>query len=78
MTGSPSGVDPLPSGPAGLICSARGCAAPATVDLQWNNAKIHTVDRRKHWVACHTHAESLAQFLSARGFLRETVSITLE
>ena len=41
MTESPSGVDPLPSGPEGLVCSARGCREPATTDLQWNNDKIH-------------------------------------
>jgi hypothetical protein len=55
-----------------LICSAKGCAAPATTALRWNNPKIHTPDRRKVWLACDDHRESLTQFLSARGFLRET------
>jgi hypothetical protein len=54
-----------------LLCSARGCGAPATVDLRWNNPKLHTPDRRKSWLACPDHDEHLSQFLSARGFLRE-------
>lgn len=54
-----------------LICSAKGCQQPAGFDLLWNNPKIHTEDRRKHWLACPDHRESLSNFLSARGFLRE-------
>lgn len=65
-----TGVDPLPEGPDGLVCSAKGCKNPATVDLQWNNPKIHDDTRRKHWLACPEHATSLQQFLSARGFFR--------
>ena len=61
----------LPEGPAELTCSARGCRAPAAYDLLWNNPKIHTPDRRKHWLACGDHRDSLSAFLSARGFLRE-------
>jgi hypothetical protein len=72
---SPSGVDPLPEGPDGRVCSARGCMQPAVYDLQWNNPKIHAADRRKHWLACNDHRESLAQFLSARGFLKEVLSL---
>ncbi len=52
-------------------CSARGCTAPATADLRWNNPKIHPPERRKHWLACSEHRDSLSAFLSARGFLRE-------
>jgi hypothetical protein len=72
VNGSRSGVDPLPVDPDGLVCSARGCAQPAVTDLRWNNPKIHTADRRKHWLACGEHQEQLAAFLSARGFLRDT------
>lgn len=54
-----------------LICSARDCREPAAYDLLWNNPKIHTPDRRKHWLACERHRESLSAFLSARSFLRE-------
>jgi hypothetical protein len=55
------------------ICSARGCREPATWQLLWNNPKIHTPERRKTWLACAEHRESLASFLGARGFLKETV-----
>jgi hypothetical protein len=55
-----------------LTCSSRGCTAEATTALRWNNPKIHTPDRRKTWLACDDHRESLAQFLSLRNFLRET------
>lgn len=71
MTKLRSGVDPLPSDPDGLVCSARDCGRPAYFDLQWNNPKIHTADRRKHWLACESHRESLGSFLTARGFLRD-------
>ncbi|TDT32880.1 acetone carboxylase [Naumannella halotolerans] len=53
-------------------CSAKGCRNPAVFDHAWNNPKIHTPDRRKHWLACADHRDSLGSFLSARGFLRET------
>jgi hypothetical protein len=75
MNESLSGVDPLPIGPDGLVCSAKDCRRPASYDLQWNNPKIHTADRRKHWLACDAHRESLAQFLSARGFLKEVLPL---
>ena len=58
-----------------LVCSARGCTAPATTDLRWNNVKIHTPDRRKHWLACDEHTTSLSAYLSARGLLREVVPL---
>lgn len=64
----PDGVDPLPDA---LTCSAKGCTRPAAVDLQWNNPKIHSADRRKHWLACADHATSLSGFLRVRGFLRD-------
>ena len=54
------------------LCSAKGCRAPATWQLRWNNPKLHTADRRKVWLACDQHRESLEAFLGARGFLRET------
>jgi len=59
------------SGPSS-VCSAKGCQAPATWVLAWNNPKLHTPDRRKQWLACEAHRSSLAEFLSVRGFLRET------
>ncbi len=59
-----------------LVCSARGCRQPAGYDLGWNNPKLHTPDRRKHWLACGEHRDSLSSFLSARGFLREVEEIS--
>jgi hypothetical protein len=52
-----------------LICSARGCRAAATTDLQWRNPRLHDAARVKHWLACDEHADQLADFLSRRGFL---------
>lgn len=59
-----------PPEPQTLVCSARGCTAVATAALRWNNPKVHTPDRRKTWLACPQHEESLTSFLSARGFMR--------
>ena len=63
-------------GPEQAICSARGCPALARFDLLWNNPKIHTPDRRKHWLACADHRDSLSAFLSARGFLKDVEPLT--
>ena len=65
--------DPRASGSAGeeeLRCSAKGCQAAASWSLLWNNPKLHTPDRRKTWLACDDHRESLSDFLGARDFLR--------
>jgi len=58
-----------------LVCSAKGCREAARYTLLWNNPKIHTPDRRKQWLACPEHRESLAAFLSARGFLRDIETV---
>jgi hypothetical protein len=55
-----------------LMCSAKGCGAHATWVLRWNNPKLHQPERRKTWLACDDHRDSLGEFLSLRGFLRET------
>jgi len=55
------------------VCSAKGCQSPAVWAIQWNNPKLHTPDRRKVWLACGDHRESLSQFLEARNFLRDVV-----
>lgn len=55
-------------------CSAKDCRAPAVWALQWNNPKLHTPDRRKVWLACDDHRESLSDFLSARSFLKDVVA----
>jgi hypothetical protein len=54
-----------------LVCSAKGCRAPATCALRWNNPKLHEPQRRKTWLACPDHQASLTEFLQVRGFLRE-------
>jgi hypothetical protein len=54
-----------------LICSAKGCQEPARWSLLWNNPKLHTPDRRKSWLACEDHKQSLSEFLGARGFLKD-------
>ena len=54
-------------------CSAKGCRADATWELLWNNPRIHKPELRKVWLACDEHRESLATFLGARGFLKDTV-----
>lgn len=55
------------------LCSAKGCQQPAVWALQWNNPKLHTPDRRKVWLACDDHRQSLSEFLGARGFLKDVV-----
>jgi hypothetical protein len=59
---------PVPGEP--LICSARGCRAPAAWLLRWNNPRLHTAERRKTWLACDEHRATLGGFLERRGFLR--------
>ena len=54
-----------------LTCSARDCQAPAVWSLLWNNPKIHTPERRKSWLACEKHKDTLGDFLRARSFLRD-------
>jgi hypothetical protein len=59
--------------PSDLVCSARACGGRAVHALRWNNPRLHTPDRRKTWLACEEHLESLSQHLDVRGFLREVV-----
>ena len=65
--------DPVPDGE--LICSAKGCRAPAAWGLLWNNPKLHTPERRKVWLACDDHREHLEQFLASRAFWKQTVAV---
>jgi len=58
-----------------VVCSARGCRAPATYALVWNNPKVHAPEREKTWVACEEHRQSLADFLDLRGFLRRVEAL---
>ena len=73
LPGSPE----APGGYAGrLVCSAKGCRADAAYGLLWNNPTLHTPDRRKTWLACEAHRVSLGEFLSVRGFLKDTVPVS--
>lgn len=58
-----------------MVCSARGCRAPASYALVWNNPKVHASEREKTWVACEEHRQSLADFLDLRGFLRRVEAL---
>ena len=82
--GTPGGIPPWPPGvrffarlvlvsvTTEQVCSARGCRAPGVWALRWNNPRLHTRERRKVWLACPEHRGSLGEFLTVRGFLRET------
>ncbi|MFK0194460.1 hypothetical protein [Kitasatospora sp. NPDC090308] len=70
LFGTPPGGPETPAGPP--KCSAKGCRDLATWSLRWNNPKLHTPDRRKTWLACDTHRDSLSRFLAVRGFLKDT------
>jgi hypothetical protein len=50
-------------------CSAKGCREAAAWQVVWNNPKLHAPERRKLWLACDDHRQSLADFLDLRGFL---------
>lgn len=52
-------------------CSAKGCQATAAWELSWNNPRIHTPERRKTWLACDVHRETLGSFLRGRDMLRD-------
>lgn len=58
-----------------LICSRKACHQDALWALRWNNPKLHTPERRKTWLACEEHKETLAGYLSARSFLVETIPV---
>lgn len=55
-------------------CSAKGCREQARWALLWNNPRLHTPERRKTWLACESHRESLSAFLGARSFLKDVVA----
>lgn len=57
----------LNPGPEDLICSTRGCSAPAEKAVLWKNPKIHH-GRHKTWLACDNHTDFLRQYLAYRNF----------
>lgn len=66
---------PLTTGPKDLICSARGCSAPAVQAVLWRNPKI---PRKTHktWLACAEHCDFLQQYLGYRNFPLKVVPIS--
>jgi hypothetical protein len=58
-----------------LVCSSKGCRAPAVHQLRWNNPKLHAPEARKTWLACAEHRDRLSDFLGARSFLREVLPL---
>jgi hypothetical protein len=63
------------AGADGNVCSAKGCRGTALHAVVWNNPKLHTAERRKVWLACDEHRQSLADFVAMRGFLIEVVPV---
>jgi len=59
-----------------VVCSAKGCREKATYGLLWNNPKLHAPERRKAWMACDKHADTLSDFLSKRGYLKDAVLVS--
>lgn len=57
------------------VCSRRGCSAEGLHRIEWNNPKVHSPERRKVWLACDEHRDWLADFLSARGFLKRVAPL---
>jgi hypothetical protein len=41
----------------------------------WRNPKLHVEGRRKVWLACDEHQQSLADFVGLRGFLIEVTPV---
>lgn len=56
-------------------CSSAGCRSSAAWAIRWRNPKIHAEDRRKTWLACGEHRDALREFLAARGFPLEVVTV---
>jgi len=57
------------------VCSAKGCRAVAGHAVVWRNPKLHVEGRRKVWLACDDHQQSLAEFVGLRGFLIEVIPV---
>ncbi|CAN5359140.1 hypothetical protein BH23ACT6_BH23ACT6_01360 [soil metagenome] len=58
-----------------VVCSAKACRATATHAIIWRNPRLHTESRRKVWVACGDHRDTLASFVDLRGFLIEVIAV---
>ncbi len=58
-----------------MRCSAKGCRRDAAYGLLWNNPTLHTPERRKVWLACEEHRDTLGPYLSVRHFLKDVVPV---
>jgi hypothetical protein len=56
-------------------CSSKGCRRDAVHAVVWRNPRLHTAERRKVWLACDEHRQTLADFVGVRGFLIEVVPV---
>lgn len=56
-------------------CSRAGCNDEASWAILWRNPKIHAGDRRKTWLACNAHRSFLQDFLAARSFPLEVLTL---
>jgi hypothetical protein len=63
------------TGASDHVCSAKGCRALARHAVVWRNPKLHVAGRRKVWLACDEHRQSLADFVAMRGFLIEVIPV---
>lgn len=57
-------------------CSRAGCGNEAHWVIRWRNPKIHSEDRRKTWLACNEHRDYLKDFLEARSFPLDVLSLS--
>lgn len=73
--GQPSDGQHEPTAPETPKCSRKGCRTDATTQLLWNNPKIHTVERRKIWLACDDHVAWLEDYLQGRSLWKETLPL---
>lgn len=60
---------------APVQCSRKGCRAPASYKLLWNNPKIHTPERRKIWLSCAEHRDWLETYLKERLLYKQTLPL---
>lgn len=67
---------PAADAPQAALCSRKGCRELATMQLLWNNPKIHTADRRKIWLACQDHVAWLEDYLQSRSLWKETLPMS--
>lgn len=72
---TPDTVGAAPVAASEHRCSAKGCRDVATDAVVWRNPKLHVEGRRKVWLACPGHRESLAEFVDLRGFLIEVIPV---